>query len=354
MKKIIPVLLVIVVALFFFLGRDGNDAGSGGGSSSSGSSSSQASGSSSGTTSNGGSSSSGSPLENISIEGEELDGFEDVTPAPEAYTSAEQALDAIRGGAETYDDLVLEQFVELGDECVWCDKFYSEVKTMMTAPDATEDQRSYYAEVLAISGRKDNVESLVTAIENADNEDNADLYMEALEVTMGKDDTVEYLGTKLKTDNDLLQESVLAALTNHGSRLAVDTLYKQTLESGDPDGYYSLGIGLGEVIPDEESMPRLTELVNKRDQYSHLAVKSLLNAGPDGLRLVLDALENSSDADFDRQMLEDAVDHVSFEDETEELLKKALKDSKNPVVVEFAKTSLEDFEFEEEVEEDLE
>ena len=153
-------------------------------------------------------------------------------------------------------------------------------------------------------------------------------------------------------ENELLQESVVAAITNHGSRLAVDVLYKHTVESGDPDGYYSLGIGLGEIIPEEESLPYLTELATKRDPYSHLAVKSLLNYGTDGLKTVIEILENSDDPEFDRQMLEDAVDHVNYEEETEGYLKQIMSNTEKPVVTEFAKEILEDFELEDDYDED--
>ena len=91
------------------------------------------------------------------------------------------------------------------------------------------------------------------------------------------DDVVTELSGYVNSNNELLQESAVAAITNQGSKLAAETLYKHTVEKGDADGYYSLGIGLGELIPDDETLPYLNELVSKRDKYSHLAVKALLN-----------------------------------------------------------------------------
>ena len=214
---------------------------------------------------------------------------------------------------------------------------------MMLTGEATPDERSYFAEVLAISGRVENVQALVEAIKSSLKPEDADVYAEALELAAGKDDVTSYLGTQLAGANDSLRESLVAAITNQSSRLAAETLYKHPTERADADGYYSQGIGLGESIPNEEAMPYLQELVLKRDQYSHLAVKSLLNSGADGLRLVLDTLENSNDADFDRKMTKDAVDHVNFDDDVEELLKKRRDSTKQPSVREFIDQALQSF-----------
>lgn len=268
---------------------------------------------------------------------------EDIRPAADVYRSSEDALKAVRNGAVDYDDLVLEQFTDLGD-CSWCEEFYKEVHGMLASPETPTDHKSYYAELLAVSGKVENVKSLVEGIKNSPNQETTDIYMEALELTSGKDDVVSFLGNELETagNNEPLKESLVAALTNQGSRLAADVLYKETVESGSPDGYYSLGIGLGELIPDEDAIPYLQDLMLKKDKYSHLAVKSLLNSGVDGLRLVFDALTNSKDPEFDRQMLKDAVDHVNYEPEIEDYVKK-LAGSPQPVVSEFANQILEDF-----------
>jgi len=268
---------------------------------------------------------------------------EDVKPATELYKNADEALQAIKAASKNYDDAVLEQFSDLGPNCSWCDSFYSSVHEMMFSTDTTQDEKSYYAEVLAISGRVDNVRALVDAIKNSAKPEDADIFSEALELSNGKDDVTSYLGSQLTGANDTLRESLVAALSNQSSRLAAETLYKHTLERADADGYYSQGIGLGEFIPDEEAMPYLQELMLKRDQYSHLATKSLLNAGADGLRTVLDTLENSKDPEFDKKMLKDAVDHVTFDEDVEALLKKRKESSKQPVVQEFIDQALQSF-----------
>ncbi len=266
---------------------------------------------------------------------------EEQAPAAEAYKTADDALRAIKNGSVDYDDRILEQFTEVGENCSWCDEVYGQVKQLMLAPETQSSQRSYYAELLAVSGRVSNVAALIDSIKSAPNQEISDALSEALELTVGKNDVTAYLGEQLGTASDSLKESIVAAVTNQGTRLAVDVLYKSTVEKGDADGYYSQGIGLGELVPDEGAMPYLQELALKRDQYSHLAVKALLNNGLDGLKLVMSTLSNSPNAEFDSKMLKDAVDHVPYDDETKDYLNNIVATQKDPLVIQFAKEILE-------------
>jgi 5'-deoxynucleotidase YfbR-like HD superfamily hydrolase len=84
-------------------------------------------------------------------------------------------------------------------------------------------------------------------------------------------------------------------------------------------------------------------MVQKHDQYSHLAVKALINSGMDGLRAVFDELETSNDPEADRRMLKDALDHVNFEDGLDAYLKQKIEASKQPVVKEFAQKILDEY-----------
>jgi hypothetical protein len=244
--------------------------------------------------------------------------------------------------------LILEQFSELGEQCTWCGAFYSAVKDMMLSPDSSPDQKSYYAEVLAVSGKLDNIKTLVDATKNAGSAENADIYAEALELSILEDDAVSYLKEYLNADDEILKEAVIAAMTNQGSRLAAEILYQHTLEQGDPDGYYALGIGLGEIIPEEETFPLLQQIMDKRDDYSHLGVKALLNSGLPGLKLVMDSLNRSRDEAANRRMLEDAVDHVAYDEETEEYLQQVSNNQNlSQQVRDFAKQILDDYKGEE-------
>lgn len=267
----------------------------------------------------------------------------DDRPAAERYKSAEEALAAIKAGAADYDDLILDQFTEPGPNCSWCDGFYASVKDLMLSPDTKSEQRSYFAEVLAISGKVENVKAVVDAITGAKSQEEADVFAEALELTVGKDDVVKFLGEQLNQGNETLKEASVAAITNQGSKLAIETLYAHTVEKGDPDGYYSMGIGLGEVVPDEEALPYLQELAMKRDQYSHLAIKGMLNSGIDGVKMVMDVLSNSKNPEFDKEMLKGAKDHVSYDEDVVNYLRQVAESGKNNEAVAFAKDVLADF-----------
>ena len=65
--------------------------------------------------------------------------------------------------------------------------------------------------------------------------------------------------------------------------MAFETVFKHVTEAGDPDGYYAQGIGPGEMILDETALPKAQEFALQRNQYSHLAVKAMLNSGIGGL-----------------------------------------------------------------------
>lgn len=264
-------------------------------------------------------------------------------PASQVYANAEAALKAVQAGARDYDDMILEQFTLPGEDCTWCPEFYKSVKDLLGDQATPSDQRSYFAEILAVSGKTDNISVLIEGIKNAPSKEIADTYAEALELTAGRDDVVKLVGENLASTNEALREASVAAVTNQGSRLAAELLYKNTVERGDPDGYYSLGIGLGEFVPTEETIPYIQELALKRDQYSHLAVKSLVNAGQQGLQVVFDIIGNSTDIEADRQLLKDSIDHVNYDEETEAFLMKIIDTSKQPLVVEYAKSILEDF-----------
>ena len=91
------------------------------------------------------------------------------------------------------NDLILDQFTEPGQNCTWCNDFYGQLRDLIFSPDTKADQKSYFAEILAISGRVENVKTLVDAITSAKSQDEADSFAEALELTIGKDDVVKIL-----------------------------------------------------------------------------------------------------------------------------------------------------------------
>jgi hypothetical protein len=256
--------------------------------------------------------------------------------AADSYRSAEEALNALLKGAKEYDDSILEQFTQPGPDCTWCAELYSNVRAMVIDPATSPEQKSYLAEILAISGRTENVQALLDGISSASSKEEADLFAEALELTLGGEDVTALLGQSLASQNEQLRESSVAALTNQGTRQAAEILIKEVLQRGDPDGYYSRGVGPGEFIPNEEAIPPFQELVQRRDEYSHLGVKALINSGLGGLRLVFDELENTPNLDTARAMLKDAPAHVNYEDGLREVVDGVIQRNRNPVAVQFA------------------
>lgn len=340
MKKILPVIVFIIVAaavLFFVFSSDNK-------STTQGTTTAKVSADAQGgakQAANGGEEGADEGDENGGAEGDE--GLvEETKSATEVYSSAEDALNAVKKAAADYDDLVLEQFTRPGPDCSWCSQFYSSIKDLINAPDTTQESKGYFAELLAVSGRVDNVQSLVEMIKNAKDSQEADLFSEALELSTGEDDVVRYLGSEMESSNAAVQEASIAAVTNQGTRLAAELLYNQTAKVGDPDGYYSRGTGLGEFIPVPEAVPYLQDLLKKQDQYSPLAAKALVNSGIDGLRLVFEEAASIKDPEVAKRLLNGISDHINFEDGVEPLLQK-YAESTQPAVADTAKKALEDF-----------
>ncbi len=271
-----------------------------------------------------------------------------VIPAGQKYKSAEEALTAIKKGAVDYDDFVLEEFVQLGD-CSWCDNFYTEVSKLINDTSINIDEKSYYGELLAVSGKLDNIKILVKGLEESKSNDDRDMFGESLELAVGGNEMVDYLSKYVDSSNELMRESAVSAISNQGSRLAAETLYKDMIDgSGKNHDYYSLGIGLGEMVPDEEAMPFLQDIVIKRAAHADLAIKALVNSGLSGLTVVFDSLASEKDEAKGQELLKDAIDHVITEDGVVGFLTAASTNNKYPQFLkDFAKKGLDEAQAEE-------
>ena len=267
--------------------------------------------------------------------------YEDIKPATDVYANATEAYDAVLKAAADYDDIVLEQFANLRN-CSWCPEFFDSIKEKVVSKDLSENDRSYLAELLAVTGNVDNIKTLIEAYKNDTTDGEREVFIEALELSSGSEELLNYLKEELNTQDEALKESILAAVTNNGSTKAIEALYNETLKSGDKDGFYSLGIGIAEIIPEKEAIPYLVEIANKRDDYSHLAIKSLLNDGADGLREVVEIISRSNNSEENKRLLQDAIDHVGFDEDTERYVDNILATSSHPDVIAFAKEIKED------------
>ena len=282
--------------------------------------------------------------DDLSLEGDKDSSgvIDDVKPAAVAYKNADEALAAIKKGAADYDDQILEQFTNPGDDCTFCTQLYGDLKDLLGAASTKNEEKAFYAEILAISGRVDNVKNLVDGYKASASTENKEVYSAALELVTGKDDVVKYLGSELATDNPDLRESVVAAMTNQGGSLAFDTLFKHVISTNNPDGYYSIGAGPGEMILNDEGLAKAQEYAQKRDAYAPLAVKAMLNSGMQGIKYVMDIVASSNDVKSNDQLLAGAVDHVGYDEQVEAYFKEKVNDP-NPSVSAFAKKVLEDY-----------
>jgi hypothetical protein len=266
---------------------------------------------------------------------------EQIKPAADAYPSAEEALAAVLKGSKDYDDSVLEQFTTPDQSCTWCPEFYTSVRDLATNPNTPQEQRSYLAEILAISGRLENVQALVESIKTAPSNDAKDLYAEALELSMGKDDVTRYLGDQMNATDDTLREASVAAITNQGSKNAAELLINNLREKGDIHGYYALGMGLGEFIPDEDAIPVVQDYVHSRGPDADQGVKALLNAGLPGVKAVFDELEHSSNPEADAPLIKGALDHINMEDGLIEYANEVIARNQSPTAVTLARQVIE-------------
>lgn len=345
MNKLAALLVVIVGAgiIFYFILRDKPSTPSLNSSSiNSGASNSSATAQSGAPTFNGANQGDNADFEDLNLG--DVQSEEPVRIASQAYKNADEAIAAVKNGASDYSDVVLEQFTQPTEDCSWCPQFYDQLRSLLVLPDTTLEQRAYYSELLAISGKPENIQYLVDLIKNAPTPEAADEYSKALELTLGNEDVTKLLAEQIASPNELLAESSLAAITNQGSLMAAELLYKAAVDKSDADGFYSKGIGLGELVPEKESLPYIQELALKRDQYSHLAIKALLNEGPTGTRMAFDILRGSKNQQRDRELLlKDASNHVTFDEDTENFLK-AEASSNTPFTSDVAREMLAAFE----------
>lgn len=272
---------------------------------------------------------------------------DETRPATDIYKTADEAFEAVKKGALSFDDIILEQFTLVGDDCSWCGQFYTEVRDILANPATTNEQKSYYAELLAVSGRADNLKSLIDGAKSAQGE-GKDLYLEAIQLANGKQDVLKLLSSELDTvgTNTELRDSLVAAVTNNGSADAAKILYEASVKAGDPDGWYSQGTGLGEFVPDPQdpdTMSYLRSMSEKRDQYSKNAMRALLNSGLPGLRMVTEMLANSNNPDFDQEVIKDLKDHVPYDEEIEKYNNEQMVNSSNPNIKFFGGEIKNDF-----------
>jgi len=136
----------------------------------------------------------------------------------ETYRSARDAFDAVSTASKSYDNNMLEKFKLPGKECRWCEEFYSQVRGLLSSESMPLEERHYLALLLAESGRTENIEALIDAVLTATSTELKDLFTEALELTVGNDEVVRFLGTQLEMERET-ESRVASTLRSRLSRV---------------------------------------------------------------------------------------------------------------------------------------
>lgn len=213
----------------------------------------------------------------------------------------------------------------------------------MTAPELPANVRWFLANALAQSGTSHNQSLVVDQMKAAANNPNANespsTFAQALQEAPLTGETVDQVSVDLASENPYVREAAVSILTKQGTVEAAQKLYDHTVERGDPDGYYRDGMGIAAMHPQAETLPYLEQLIEQRDQYSHLAVKALLNYGREGLDKVIEMIATSKDIPGDSKLLHNASDHIANDPNTLALMN-SLSSSPNKALRNLADTVL--------------
>ncbi|MCS6962101.1 MAG: hypothetical protein NZT61_06335 [Deltaproteobacteria bacterium] len=270
-------------------------------------------------------------------------GLSPVKQASERYQNPEEALKALKEASKNYDLEFIESFT-LPNNCAWCGDFYEKLKHEVLTANLSSEEKSFYAEILAVSGKPESLEFLVQAYLNSKSDSDKEAFLNAIELTVANDEIIDWLAENVnRQSNDPgLRDSILAALTNQDSVKAVEHLYDILVKQEDPERDAQKGIGLSECVPPDEALPFLVDKLKDTDSRFQVYVASaILNNGLEGLKKFVDVL-NSDTGNKLAVHFQKLVDHVPFDEEIEGFLKEVSEKGSEPQKV-FAKKVLEAF-----------
>jgi hypothetical protein len=116
--------------------------------------------------------------------------------------------------------------------------------------------------------------------------------------------------------DDELREAVVTGLTGMSDTVAAEALLRYARSVGDGKGGYDGASGLGEFVPNEDAGPLLQRVVVDRSNESPLAVRALLNGGPETTRVLFEAIASIDDEAEQARLLSGAQSHVLIEPDT--------------------------------------
>ncbi|NDC39113.1 MAG: hypothetical protein EBZ48_13885 [Proteobacteria bacterium] len=300
---------------------------------------------------------SAAPLEQPTLPSGELSGL--LLSPPDASTfasetiqdNARQAVEVLKEGARTGNKTLLKEIASLPKNCPGCSEFFLKTREAFSASDLSTDERIYLSSALAASGRADNQEFLYDQVRRAAADPSAAAVPPA---TLARQlernqqggplagDVVDQVTNDLSSENPYLRDAAISLLTRQHSLQAAQSLYEYTVNNAARDGFYREGMGLGLMTPDPEAFPYLQDLVRKQDQYSHLALKALLNAGPNGITQAVSLLQEMQSSGPNRALIQGAVDHIPMYGPSLTYMK-GLQGSANPTVAELAQEVVREY-----------
>lgn len=232
----------------------------------------------------------------------------------EARKAAKRALQLLIQAAEKDDKNFLKEISKAGSKCYGCDPFYKEVKSLLSAQDIPNSLKWFLSDALVRSGVAENqqivADRAAEAAKHPESGESSTVFSDAMADAPLASSVVDSVSSNLDSPNPYVRDMALTVLTRDGTLQSAQKLYEFTVQQKNSDGFYLENMGLGRMKPEPETLPFLEGLVRQQDQYSHLAVKALLNYGIDGIKRVASILSEVGSG-ADKSLMVYAVNHVN-------------------------------------------
>jgi hypothetical protein len=231
--------------------------------------------------------------------------------AARIYSTAEQALPFVEEFLSTGLTETLAEFTGIQGDCSWCAELFQQLGDMIADTSTPEEERFRAAMLLSGTARVEAAEVLIEKAEQDPTFGVRTVLFESLARVPPTPEIIALYNQKLQ-DNDAekIREALVAALGFGRSLEAAQALYRDITLHNDTDGFARDRIGLAYFNADANALPYIRSLVEKRDEFSPLAFRSLLNSGEEGLRTALDVLASEPNDTFWSDVIQNAPKYL--------------------------------------------
>jgi hypothetical protein len=231
--------------------------------------------------------------------------------AARIYSTAEQALPFVEEFLSTGLTETLAEFTGIQGDCSWCAELFQQLGDMIADTSTPEEERFRAAMLLSGTARVEAAEVLIEKAEQDPTFGVRTVLFESLARVPPTPEIIALYNQKLQ-DNDAekIREALVAALGFGRSLEAAQALYRDITLHNDTDGFARDRIGLAYFNADASALPYIRSLVDKRDEFSALAFRSLLNSGEQGMQIALEILEANPNDSFFAEIVQDAPKYV--------------------------------------------